>query len=199
MKYGARYAYVENDSRVNDTEWICGVWRVSEISNDEKWWVSWLGVGGGCNGSWCMLLQWRKEIAAHLGEGRCAVKEKHKHFHSMDSYRAKRSEERLRLTRWGCEKTNQVLNNSIVNKVRHKSLVVEVREERAKVWGKLYSNANDGEKNSWKLIELRIHRMKFRAVIFSSMGKYFHHILHTMYVHVLILLSNTQLWWKWEN
>lgn len=171
-----------------------GYQRFQTMRNDE--WVGWGRM------QWIvvyMLLQWRKEIAAHLGEGRCAVKEKHKHFHSMDSYRAKRSEERLRLTRWGCEKTNQVLNNSIVNKVRHKSLVVEVQEERAKVWGKLYSNANDGEKNSWKLIELRIHRMKFRAVIFSSMGKYFHHILHTMYVHVLILLSNTQLWWKWEN
>lgn len=54
VKCSERYADVVNYSCENDMEWICGVWRVSEISNDEKWWVSRLdGADAMDRGEWC--------------------------------------------------------------------------------------------------------------------------------------------------
>lgn len=68
------------------------MWSLKGI-RDFRRWVSWLvGLDAMDRGECC--LQWRKEIAAHSGKGRCAVKDKHKHFHFMNSYRAKRSEEK---------------------------------------------------------------------------------------------------------
>lgn len=154
-----------------------GYQRFQTMRNDE--WVGWgLGADAMDRGVYvvavaegdCGTLGWRKMCSER--------KTQTFSFHGLLPSKKKWREVEVDEVRmWENESS---FNNSIVNKVRHKSLVVEVQEERAKVWGKLYSKANDGEKNSWKLIELRIHRMKFRAVIFSSMGKHFHHIFYIL-------------------